>query len=104
MRGREPIVPLRCIVGPNGNVLTIADLPPATTTRWVKRRKAEVVMAVHGGLLSRAEACKRYDLSVEEFSYWELAVKKEAASKAAATTSPRRQKVDQRPGTRYFSY
>jgi hypothetical protein len=33
-------------------------------------------MAVHGGLLSLDEACTRYDLTVEEFRYWERAVKK----------------------------
>ena len=37
--------------------LTLADLPPASTRRWVIRRKAEVVAAVRGGLLSLDEAC-----------------------------------------------
>lgn len=86
MRAREPIVPLRCVMGPNGNMLTIADLPPATAIRWVKRRKAEVVLAVHAGLLSLQDACRRYDLTVEEFSYWEVTVRKESAAKAAAAT------------------
>ena len=89
MRGREPFVPLRYVTGPNGNVLTIADLPPATTIRWVKRRKAEVVLAVEAGLLSLEDACRRYDLTVEEFSYWEVAVRKEAASKARRTIATR---------------
>ena len=39
-------------IGPDGSPLTIADLPPKTTRRWVIRRKAEVVAAVRGGLLS----------------------------------------------------
>src|SRR5262245_23099404 len=32
-----------------GSPLTIADLPPPGTKRWVPRRKAEVVAAVRGG-------------------------------------------------------
>jgi hypothetical protein len=34
------------VMGPDGNPLTLDDLPPAGTTRWVIRRKAEVVAAV----------------------------------------------------------
>ena len=50
----------RYIVGPTGAALTLADLPPANTQRWVIRRKAEVVAAVRGGLLTREEARERY--------------------------------------------
>jgi len=46
-------------MGPDGSPLTIADLPPQNTKRWVIRRKAEVVAAVRGGLLSLEEACTR---------------------------------------------
>lgn len=46
-------------------------LPPADTVRWVARRKAEVVTAVHSGMLSMREACQRYKLSSEEFLEWE---------------------------------
>jgi len=76
LHGRKRIEPLRCIFGPNGNVLTIADLPSPKTKRWVRRRKTEVVLAVKGGLLSLDEACRRYDLSVEEFASWESAIEK----------------------------
>jgi len=55
------------VIGPDGTPLTLADLPPHTTRRWVIRRKAEVVMAVRGGLLTLEEACERYTLTVEEF-------------------------------------
>jgi Protein of unknown function (DUF1153) len=41
------------VMRPDGSPLTIADLPPPGTKRWVIRRKAEVVAAVGGGLLSR---------------------------------------------------
>lgn len=50
------------------------DLPPAETKRWVIRRKAEVVLAVRGGLLSLEEACRRYTLSIEEFLSWQRAI------------------------------
>lgn len=61
------------VIGPDGSVLTPANLPPANTVRWIARRKAEVVTAVRGGLLSMAEACERYRLSTEEFMAWERA-------------------------------
>ena len=41
------------VMGPDGNPLTLDDLPPAGTTRWVIRRKAEVVAAVRGGLAAQ---------------------------------------------------
>lgn len=58
------------VIGPNGDILTEADLPPRTTTRWVPRRKAEIVAAVSGGLISLTEACQRYRISQEEFHAW----------------------------------
>jgi hypothetical protein len=62
------------VIGPDGSPLTIADLPPPTTKRWVIRRKAEVVAAVRGGLLSLDEACKRYTLTVDEFLSWQVSI------------------------------
>lgn len=62
------------VIGPDGRRLTIADLPPKNTTRWVIRRKAEVVAAVRGGLLSLEQACERYTLSFEEFESWQEAI------------------------------
>lgn len=59
------------VIGPSGEPLTIADLPPPETKRWVIRRKAEVVAAVRGGLLTLEEACQRYSLSSEEFTSWQ---------------------------------
>ena len=49
-------------------------LPPANTTRWVPSRKATVVNAIREGLIDRAEACRRYALSVEELRLWERAI------------------------------
>lgn len=59
------------VIGPDGTPLTIKDLPPPSTKRWVIRRKAEVVAAVRGGLLTLEEACDRYTLTVEEFLSWQ---------------------------------
>lgn len=65
----------RYVIGPNGSPLTLADLPPKNT-RWVARRKAEVVAAVRGGLLSLEDACERYSLTVDEFLAWQRTIDK----------------------------
>jgi hypothetical protein len=62
------------VIGPLGEPLTIADLPPPDTKRWVVRRKAEVVAAVTGGLLTIDEVLARYNLTLEEFASWQRAV------------------------------
>ena len=66
----------RFVIGPTGAPLTLADLPPADTDRWVIRRKAEVVAAVRGGLLTLDEACERYRLTNEEFIAWQKAIER----------------------------
>ncbi len=68
---REPYV-----IGPDGTALTLKDLPPTSTKRWVIRRKAEVVAAVRGGLLSLEQACERYSLTEEEYASWEQGIEK----------------------------
>src|SRR5215472_8658678 len=55
-----------------GNLLS--ELPPPDTKRWVARRKAVVVDAVRNGAISLDEACRRYELSVEEFRAWQRAI------------------------------
>ena len=62
------------VIGPLGEPLTLDSLPSPGTSRWVVRRKAEVVAAVAGGLLTVDEACERYSLSLEEFTSWQRAV------------------------------
>ncbi|MEM9013956.1 MAG: DUF1153 domain-containing protein [Pseudomonadota bacterium] len=62
------------VIGPDGTPLTLKDLPPPSTKRWVIRRKAEVVAAVRGELLTLEEACDRYKLTVEEFLSWQKAI------------------------------
>lgn len=62
------------VIGPLGESLTLDSLPAAGTSRWVVRRKAEVVAAVNGGLLSVDEVCDRYGLTLEEFAGWQRAI------------------------------
>ena len=59
------------VIGPQGYVLTLADLPSTSSKRWTVYRKAEVVAAVRGGLLSLDGAYERYSLTVEEFVSWQ---------------------------------
>ena len=77
--------PLRYVVGPSGRALTIADLPPPDTARWVIRRKAEVVAAVRGGLLSLEDACKRYKLTIDEFLIWQRLIERHGLAGLRAT-------------------
>ena len=64
----------RAVTLPDGSVMTRADLPPATTRRWVASRKAAVVRGVLYGLIPQSEAIQRYGLSDEEFRGWVSAV------------------------------
>ena len=64
------------VIGPLGEPLTLESLPQPGTTRWVPRRKAEVVAAVDGGLLTIDEVCARYDLTIEEFASWQRGVER----------------------------
>jgi hypothetical protein len=73
------------VIGPDGSPLTIAELPPTNTRRWVIRRKAEVVAAVRGGLLSLDEACERYTLTVEEFLSWQRSIERHGLAGLRAT-------------------
>ena len=67
---------VKYVIGPDGSPLTVADLPPSNTRRWVIRRKAEVVAAVRGGLLSLEDALSQYRLTAEEFIAWQKAIDK----------------------------
>ena len=84
----EPHRPrVKYVIGPDGSPLTIADLPPPSTKRWVIRRKAEVVAAVRGGLLSLEEACSRYTLTVEEFLSWQYSIDQHGLAACAPRAS-----------------
>ena len=62
------------VIGPTGAPLTLKDLPPPNTGRWVIRRKAEVIAAVRGGLISLEDALARYQLTAEEFTAWQRSI------------------------------
>ena len=62
------------VIGPDGTRLPRDDLPSPDTRRWVARRKAAVVAAVNGGLISEKEACDTWGLSAEELQMWRDAV------------------------------
>jgi hypothetical protein len=83
--GRDGRTNSDTVIGPDGRTLTLADLPQRETTRWVTRRKAEVVAAVQGGLLSLDEACERYRLSVEEYLSWQHAIARHGMEGLRAT-------------------
>jgi transposase-like protein len=51
----------------------MTSLPPADTRRWVVRRKSAVVAAVQSGNITLEDACRRYNLSEEEFRGWQRA-------------------------------
>lgn len=84
------------VVGPLGQSLTLANLPPAGTTRWVPRHKAEVVAAVEGGLLSIDNACERYDLTLEELASWQRAVDRSGIPGLRVTQLQRYRKIYER--------
>ncbi|PEQ11778.1 hypothetical protein B2G71_15120 [Novosphingobium sp. PC22D] len=73
------------VIGPLGEAMTKDDLPSPRTSRWVIRRKAEVVAAVNGGLITIREACERYDLTLEELASWQRAVEREGMAGLRAT-------------------
>ncbi|MCR9127498.1 MAG: DUF1153 domain-containing protein [Rhodobacteraceae bacterium] len=74
----------RAVTLPDGSTMTVADLPPANTQRWVASRKAKVVRGVLYGLISQKQAQDRYGISEDEFREWLVAVSEhgEAALKA----------------------
>lgn len=81
-------LPLPLQRAPSGRAfggLTMADLPPPNTKRWVIRRKAEVVAGVRSGLISLEEACRRYKLSIEEFLSWQRLIESHGLAGLRAT-------------------
>ena len=64
----------RAVTLPDGQIMTLADLPPENTRRWVASRKLAVVRGVAYGLIEQSDALARYGLSREEFHEWISAV------------------------------
>jgi hypothetical protein len=59
-----------------GEPLTLDGLPAPNCGRWTPRRKAEVVAAVYGGLLTVEEAYARYSLEIDELTSWQRAIQR----------------------------
>ncbi|MBM1631950.1 DUF1153 domain-containing protein [Sulfitobacter mediterraneus] len=76
----------RSVTLADGTVMSQADLPPAQTRRWVASRKAAVVRGVLYGLITQAEALRRYQISEEEFVEWVRAVTDHGEAALKATT------------------
>jgi len=56
------------VVCPDGRAKTLNDLTPPNTTRWLVRRKAQVVFGVQAGLISLEDELRRYKLTAEEYA------------------------------------
>jgi len=82
---------IQWINGPVG-FLSAAELPAPDVIRWTPRRKAEVVLAINGGILTAEEACRRYRVSAEELSSWRRSYRGEGV-KGLRTTRYRRETV-----------
>lgn len=76
----------RSVTLADGSVMTLADLPPANTRRWVASRKAAVVRAVAYGLITQGDALKKYQISNDEFQEWVKAVSEHGEDALKATT------------------
>jgi hypothetical protein len=66
--------PRRAVIDPSGELVTVDTLPSVDTIRQVPKRKAQVVWAIRGGLISREEACDHYRISSAELFSWETLV------------------------------
>mgnify|MGYP001557323628 CR=1 FL=1 len=58
------------------NGIQLEDLPPPGVTRWVIRRKAQLVAAVEAGVITLDEALDRYSVSPEEFESWQRSLRR----------------------------
>ena len=88
----------RRVLAPDGTVLTLANLPPPDAQRWVASRKAVVVAAVRGGLLSMSDACARYRLTTEELLGWQTQVDRNGLHGLRATRIQEYRGVGRRTG------
>ena len=81
----QEIPSLSPVLDPHGIPMSIHDLPASNTKRWVVRRKAKVVAAVRGGLITLDDACKLYNLSLDEFLSWQRLMDKHGINGLRAT-------------------
>jgi hypothetical protein len=67
-------------------------LPAPNTRRWVARRKAAVIIAIRGAVITLEEALERYHLTNEEYQSWERAF--DAYGLLGLRATPKRSKRD----------
>ena len=56
-----------------GRAPLMPEPPPPNVKRWTPHRKAAVLTAVRSGTIIVEEACRRYEISEEEFLAWQQA-------------------------------
>ena len=49
----------------------VIELPAENVRRWTASRKAAVVNAVSAGEVTHEEICRRYQISLEAFLFWQ---------------------------------
>ena len=62
------------VIGPLGEPLTLDSLPPPARRAGSSAARPRSSPPLRAGCLSVDEACKRYSLSLEEFTSWQRAV------------------------------
>ncbi len=70
---------------PDGRKISSSDLPPVSTTRWVAKRKLQIVQAVSAGLITAEKVCERYGVSDDELKEWCAAMAMHGAGALQAT-------------------
>ena len=61
---------MRAVRGPNGETITLSDIPVGNPKRWLPATKARVMAAIEGGLISMEDAWRKYRLSRREYDCW----------------------------------
>ncbi len=83
--------------GPLGSVLTMDDLPPPNAKRWLPPRKATIVCAVRGGLITLDELVDRYGITQKEFLSWERLLDEHGLPGLCTTHRPEHRKQARTP-------
>lgn len=73
------------VTGPNGEPITRDSLPSSASTRWVTSRKAQLIAAIRGGIITIEEASQRYCLTIDELSEWQASFDKHGKRGLRAT-------------------
>ena len=70
---------------------------PKPGARWTPRRKAEVVAAVNGGIVTLAEVSLRYGISMEEYAHWARGVDRSGLNGLRVTMTQHYRALHDRP-------